>query len=85
MATTVHEPPRIEEIGDPSRPKSGSGNGGWRNLIPAGDLRTAQEYAPPPASTGISTAKLSGFGRDGKGEIYFSEYADGNVFKIEKM
>ena len=56
MATTVHEPPRIEEIGDPSRPKSGSGNGGWRNLIPAGDLRTAQEYAPPPASTGIWVA-----------------------------
>ena len=31
-----------------------SGNGGWRNLVPAdGDLRAVQDYSPPPASTGI--------------------------------
>jgi cytochrome c oxidase subunit 3 len=31
-----------------------SGNGGWRNLVPAeGDLRTVQDYSPPPSSTGI--------------------------------
>jgi cytochrome c oxidase subunit 3 len=51
MATTVHEPPKIE----PERlPSQGSGNGGWRNLVPAdGDLRRVQSYSPPPASTGI--------------------------------
>ena len=40
MATTVHEPPKI----DPERlPSQGSGNGGWRNLVPAsGDLRRRQ-------------------------------------------
>jgi cytochrome c oxidase subunit III len=53
MATTVHEPPKVEE---PAKPKrlADSGNGGWRNLVPAnGDLRAVQEYSPPPASTGI--------------------------------
>jgi cytochrome c oxidase subunit III len=51
MATTVHEPPKIE----PERlPSQGSGNGGWRNLVPAdGDLRRVQSYSPPPVSTGI--------------------------------
>ena len=51
MATTVHEPPQI----DSQRPKvSYSGNGGWRNLVPAdGDLRVAREYSPPASSTGI--------------------------------
>ena len=49
MATTVHEPPKAE----PRRP-SDSGNGGWRNLVPAdGDLRAVEDYSPPPASTGI--------------------------------
>ena len=49
MATTVHEPPKIE----PRRPRE-SGNGGWRNLVPVdGDPRVVQEYSPPPASTGI--------------------------------
>ena len=57
MATTVHEPPRIEEIRNPSRLTSGSGGGGWRNLVPAdGDLHAVQDYAPPPASTGIWVA-----------------------------
>jgi cytochrome c oxidase subunit III len=51
MATTVHEPPKIEIDRLPSQ---GSGNGGWRNLVPAGgDLRRVKHYSPPPASTGI--------------------------------
>ncbi|MGA8501072.1 MAG: cytochrome c oxidase subunit 3 [Candidatus Sulfotelmatobacter sp.] len=51
MATTVHEPPKIEI--DPL-PSHGSGNGGWRNLVPAdGDLRRVKNSSPPPASTGI--------------------------------
>ena len=51
MATTVHEPPKIELDHLPSH---GSGNGGWRNLVPAdGDLRRVKDYSPPPASTGI--------------------------------
>src|SRR4030081_3176861 len=50
MATTVHEPPKIA----PDRLPDHSGNGGWRNLIPAdGDLHVAQEYSPPPSSTAI--------------------------------
>jgi cytochrome c oxidase subunit 3 len=52
MATTVHEPPKI----DPDRlPDRGhSGNGGWRNLVPPdGDLRVALDYSPPPSSTAI--------------------------------
>jgi cytochrome c oxidase subunit 3 len=51
MATTVHEPLKHELDRLPSH---GSGNGGWRNLVPAdGDLRRVKDYAPPPASTGI--------------------------------
>jgi cytochrome c oxidase subunit 3 len=51
MATTVHEPVK-REIGRSLR--QGSGNGGWRNLVPAdGDVRRVKEYSPPPASTGI--------------------------------
>jgi cytochrome c oxidase subunit 3 len=52
MATTIHEPPQIE----PDRlPDHGhSGNGGWRNLVPAdGGLRVTQDYSPPPSSTAI--------------------------------
>jgi cytochrome c oxidase subunit III len=53
MATTVHDPPKIEEQRDPSR-LNDSGNGGRRNLVPAGgDFRAVQDYAPPPSSTGI--------------------------------
>ena len=52
MATTVHEPPKIEVATTPC--DQGSGNGGWRNLVPAdGDLRVVQDYSPPPATTGI--------------------------------
>ena len=51
MATTVHEPPKIELDRLPSQ---GSGNGGWRNLLPAdADPRRVKDYSPPPASTGI--------------------------------
>jgi cytochrome c oxidase subunit III len=54
MATTVHEPPKIELERLPSH---GSGNGGWRNLVPAdGDLPRVKDYSPPPASTGIWVA-----------------------------
>ena len=57
MATTVHEPPRVDEPRVPKPPEDDSGHGNWRNLIPAGtNLRTLQEYAPPPASTGIWVA-----------------------------
>jgi cytochrome c oxidase subunit 3 len=49
MATTVHEPPKIEP-----RRQLDSGNGGWRNLVPEnGNLPAVQDYSPPPASTGI--------------------------------
>jgi cytochrome c oxidase subunit 3 len=51
MATTVHEPPKIDERRDPSR---SSGNGGRRNLVPTdGKLPAVKDYSPPPASTGI--------------------------------
>ena len=54
MATTVHEPPKIEGCRDPSQMTSNSGNGGWRNLVPTdGELRAVKDYSPPPASTGI--------------------------------
>jgi cytochrome c oxidase subunit 3 len=54
MATTVHEPPKIDLERLPSH---GSGNGGWRNLVPAdGDLRRVKDYSPAPASTGIWVA-----------------------------
>src|SRR5580658_6206876 len=51
MATTVHEPPKIDLD---SSPRQGSGNGGRRNLAPAdGELRRVKDSSPPPASTGI--------------------------------
>src|SRR5712692_1851488 len=54
MATTVHEPPKIEPHRSPER---SSGNGGWRNLTPAdGDLRRIKDHSPAPASTGIWVA-----------------------------
>jgi cytochrome c oxidase subunit 3 len=49
MATTVHEPPKIEP-----RRRRESENGGWRNLVPAdGNGRVVLDYSPAPASTGI--------------------------------
>ncbi|MGH9517579.1 MAG: cytochrome c oxidase subunit 3 [Terriglobales bacterium] len=51
MATTLPEPPKIEKHRLPER---GSGNGGWKNLVPAdGDLNVKLDYSPPPSSTGI--------------------------------
>jgi cytochrome c oxidase subunit III len=53
MATTLPEPPSIEKIRR-ARLKSSSGNGGWGDLVPGHpELRAVEEYAPPPASTGI--------------------------------
>ncbi len=52
MATIVPKPPKI----DPERlsDQGHSGNGGWRNLIPAdGNLHTTQDYSPPPSSTAM--------------------------------
>jgi cytochrome c oxidase subunit 3 len=53
MATTVHEPPKIEGR-DPSLPAGSSGGGAGRGLLPAGGkLPGVKDYSPPPASTGI--------------------------------
>lgn len=53
MATTVHEPPKIEGRHDVSRLGDFS-HGGGRNMVPAsGNLRGVKDYSPPPASTGI--------------------------------
>jgi cytochrome c oxidase subunit III len=52
MATAVHEPPQI----DPNRsPDQGhTGNGGWKNIVPASDdVRVVMDYSPPPSSTAI--------------------------------
>ena len=52
MATTVHEPPRIEPL--KKRSRSNSGNGGFGNSGPNnGNLRAVQDYAPPPSKTAI--------------------------------
>jgi cytochrome c oxidase subunit 3 len=49
MATTL-PPPKAEELEQPERPGNGStGNGGWQD----GNLRTMEEYSPPPASSAI--------------------------------
>ena len=50
MATTVHQPPKVD-----SQPMTshGSGSGGWRNLTSSGDRLRLKDYSPPPASTGI--------------------------------
>jgi len=59
MATTVPEPPTIDERRDP-RPSPGSGNGGPRTPLPTdGNLPAVKEYSPPPASTGIWVALAS--------------------------
>jgi cytochrome c oxidase subunit III len=50
MATTIHEPRPMRGLPDQRR----AGNGGWRNLAPAGgDLRVVQDYSPPASSTGV--------------------------------
>jgi cytochrome c oxidase subunit 3 len=51
MATAIERPPKIEP--EPLL-SQGSGNGGWRNLVPSGgEMRRLKDYSPPPASTGI--------------------------------
>ena len=51
MASTVHEPAKIDP--DRLRDRGHSGNG-WRNLVPSdGDRRVALDYSPPPSSTAI--------------------------------
>jgi cytochrome c oxidase subunit 3 len=51
MATTIHEPPRIDT--DRLSDRGHSGNG-WRNLVPSdGDLHVALDYSPAPSSTAI--------------------------------
>jgi cytochrome c oxidase subunit III len=55
MVTTVHEPPQIEPRRLPDEGRSG--NGGWRNLVPAeGNLRAVEDRSPEPAKTGIWVA-----------------------------
>ncbi|MCU1296387.1 MAG: cytochrome c oxidase subunit [Acidobacteriaceae bacterium] len=48
MATTTHEPPRVERIG-------GSSGSGWRNLVPPAtrNLRSVQDRSGEPAKTGV--------------------------------
>src|SRR5271167_146086 len=53
MATTVHEPPKIESRRDPSRPAGGSGNGGNSPIPGSGDIRRVNHYSPPPSTTGM--------------------------------
>src|SRR5436305_3603506 len=53
MATTVHEPPKIEGRRDQSQ-SDGGFNGGGQGLVPGnGNLPAVKHYSPPPASTGI--------------------------------
>lgn len=47
MATTIHEPPRVERLG-------GNSGGGWRNPAPpTASMRSVQDRSPEPAKTGI--------------------------------
>jgi len=51
MATTVQEPRKANVRRLPGRT---SGNGGWRNLVPAdGNLLAVEVYSPPPSSSAI--------------------------------
>jgi cytochrome c oxidase subunit III len=55
MATTVHEPPKIEPRRSPQL--GHTGNGGFGNLVPNdGKLPAVEDYAPPPSRTGIWVA-----------------------------
>jgi cytochrome c oxidase subunit 3 len=54
MATTVHEPPKVNGIEPHQRSSSNGGNGGFRDMGPReGSLRAVHEHAPPPSKTGI--------------------------------
>jgi cytochrome c oxidase subunit III len=50
MATTVHEPPKIDSRRLPDQ--GHTGQGGWTNPS-RGDLRVALKHSPPPSSTAI--------------------------------
>jgi len=53
MATTIHEPPQIENI----RSLDSSGGGGFRDLVPAGgSLRAVGDHPLAPSQTGIWVA-----------------------------
>jgi cytochrome c oxidase subunit 3 len=52
MATTIPEPPQIDSDRLPEQRHSG--NGGWRDLVPAnGDLHVALDHSPPPSLSAI--------------------------------
>jgi cytochrome c oxidase subunit III len=53
MATTIHEPPSIDQHRPPDQGHSGNGGGGRNPALPDGDLRVALHYSPPPSSTAI--------------------------------
>jgi cytochrome c oxidase subunit 3 len=55
MATTIPEPPKLTPLKKDRDPVPSHGNGGFRNLVPAGpDVRRVKDpSSPPPASTGI--------------------------------
>ncbi|MFZ0317702.1 MAG: cytochrome c oxidase subunit 3 [Candidatus Sulfotelmatobacter sp.] len=57
MATTIPEPPKLTPSQADRDLIPGHGNGGFRNLVPAGgDPRKVKSSSPPPASTGIWVA-----------------------------
>jgi cytochrome c oxidase subunit 3 len=57
MATTVHEPPKVDPSRLPDRHSRSQGQSGsvdGQSLVPADGLpQVAQDYSPPPSSTGI--------------------------------
>jgi len=54
MATTIPEPPKLSPSKADRELLPSHGNGGFRNLVPAGgDPRKVKPSSPPPASTGI--------------------------------
>ena len=55
MATTVHEPPKVERRRSPQAKYPG--NGGFRNVVPNDtSLHAVQDYSPAPSKTGIWVA-----------------------------
>jgi cytochrome c oxidase subunit III len=57
MATTIPEPPKLSPSKADRELIPSHGNGGFRNLVPAGgDPRKVKPSSPPPASTGIWVA-----------------------------
>lgn len=50
MATTVHEPPKIDVV---RAPELGTGRGGWRNVSSSDNLRMLAEHSSGASRTGI--------------------------------